>query len=101
MKKWLVVAYNGYYPDCGLHNIRHHTDSWEEAYQVNEFLKNEFDSSEIVDSESFEPEAGIAMDNYYISLAKEDGWYTQEYYVSYIREGIVCTRDQLITKYTT
>ncbi len=59
MKKYLVVAWDGHYPDCGLENIRYQTDDFARAEKASIVLKSGagygrgFDHCEIVDSESF------------------------------------------------
>lgn len=103
MKKYLVVAWNGYYPDCELYNIRFQTDDREEAYKVSNFFNStrRFDHSRVVDRDEYEPEQDLAMEDYYIHLAEQDGWYNTNYskYTKYEGGTQQVTRQELIKLY--
>ncbi len=60
MKKYLCVAWDGYYPNGGLANVRFHTDDFNLAEAVAAHLKSRFDESIVVDRDDFEP------DTYYV-----------------------------------
>lgn len=101
MKKYLVVAYLGYYPECGLENIRFHSDNWKEANEVYEYYKSirRWDYIEVVDRDEFEPDVSN-MDDYYEHLAKADGWLAPITWGDpWTRANEALPREALIKKY--
>lgn len=58
MKKYLVVAWDGYYPLRELENIQFHSDSYEEADKVKSFVAKfrHYDNVEIIERDCFVPD---------------------------------------------
>lgn len=97
MKKYLVVAYDGYYPDADLENIRFQTDDYKQAEKIHNFIQKtrRYSHSSIVDRDEYDRYDSHTLNMYAIYAAKQAGAMELDCH-TFMYGNIIYTRDEIV-----